>query len=286
MSTDTTNTPDTIDASEASEASEASTEPAVATGPATDYTIGPVAAALDILLEFESGQRELRVADIARRIGVTRNKAFRLIKTLESRGFLQRIGDHYRVGSRLLALSAVAIQPIEALRAAAQPELEALQAQTNETVYLLAPLGMEAICISRIESTHSLRISVDVGRKRPLHAGAGQKMLLSGQDEQRLTQVLRHRGPAFTEHTITDEAELRRQLAEIRQRGYSLSLGEVDAGAGAVAAPVYDYSGDMIAALVIGGAMSRVSGNVESAWRDSVVSAAHRISATLGYLRK
>ncbi|WP_105034509.1 IclR family transcriptional regulator [Cryobacterium aureum] len=254
-------------------------------GPATDYMIGPVAAALDIMLEFEDGQQELRVADIARRVGVTRNKAFRLIKTLESRGFLQRTGDHYRVGSRLLTLGEVAAQPIEALRAAAQPELEALQAETNETIYLLAPVGNEAICISRLESTHSLRISVDVGNKRPLDSGAGQKMLLSGLDEQRLSQVLSHRGPAFTEHTITGEAELRRELEEIGRRGYSLSLGEVDAGAGAVAAPVYDYSGEMIAALVIGGAMSRVSGNLEGAWRDLVVSAAHRISARLGFHR-
>src|SRR5690606_10561533 len=142
--------------------------------------------------------RELRVADLARRIGLTRNKAFRLIKTLESRGFLQRVGDHYRVGTRLLTLGEQAAKPIEALRAAAQAELESLQEQTQETVYLLAPVGNEAICIARIESAYYLRISVDVGDKRPLYAGAGQKMLLAGQDEQRLTQVLRHKGPAFT----------------------------------------------------------------------------------------
>jgi len=245
--------------------------------------VGPVAAALDIMLEFEHGQRELRVADIARRIGLTRNKAFRLIKTLESRGFLQRVGDHYRVGTRLLTLGEQAAKPIEALRVAAQAELESLQEQTQETVYLLAPVGNEAICIARIESTYYLRISVDVGNKRPLYAGAGQKMLLAGQDEQRLAQVLRHKGPVFTEYTITDETELRAQLEEIRRRGYSLSLGEVDAGAGAVAAPIYDHSGQMVAALVVGGAMSRVSGNLETVWRDLVVAAAERISVTLGY---
>lgn len=255
-------------------------------GRATDYMVGPVAAALDIMLEFEHGQRELRVADLARRIGLTRNKAFRLIKTLESRGFLQRVGDHYRVGTRLLTLGEQAAKPIEALRAAAQAELEALQEQTQETVYLLAPVGNEAICIARIESTYYLRISVDIGDKRPLYAGAGQKMLLAGQDEQRLTQVLRHKGPAFTEYTITDESELRAQLEDIRRRGYSLSLGEVDAGAGAVAAPVYDHSGQMVAALVVGGAMSRVSGNLESTWRDLVVAAAGRVSIALGYQPK
>jgi DNA-binding IclR family transcriptional regulator len=253
------------------------------TGRTTDYMVGPVAAALDIMLEFENGQQELRVADIARRLGLTRNKAFRLIKTLESRGFLQRVGDHYRVGMRLLTLGEHASKPIESLQAAAQPELEALNAATDETVYLLAPVGNEAICISRIESSHYLRISMDIGSKRPLYAGAGQKMLLAGQDDQRVAQVLRGKGPAFTEHTITDEAELRAQLDEIRKRGYSLSLGEVDSGAGAVAAPIYDYSGQMIAALVIGGAMSRVAGRLESDWRMLVVAAAARVSATLGH---
>jgi DNA-binding IclR family transcriptional regulator len=266
-------------------AAEAAISPAASedAGRTTDYMVGPVAAALDIMLEFENGQQELRVADIARRLGLTRNKAFRLIKTLESRGFLQRVGDHYRVGMRLLTLGEHASKPIEALQAAAQAELEALNAATDETVYLLAPVGNEAICISRIESSHYLRISMDIGTKRPLYAGAGQKMLLSGQDDQRISQVLRGKGPAFTEHTITDEAELRRQLEEIKQRGYSLSLGEVDSGAGAVAAPIYDYSGQMIAALVIGGAMSRVAGRLESEWRALVVSAAARVSVTLGY---
>lgn len=249
----------------------------------TDYMVGPVAAALDIMLEFENGQPELRVADVARRLNLTRNKAFRLIKTLESRGFLQRVGDHYRVGMRLLTLGEHAAKPIESLQAAAQPELEALNAATEETVYLLAPVGNEAICISRIESSHYLRISIDIGNKRPLYAGAGQKMLLAGQDDHRVAQVLRSKGPAFTEHTITGEAELRAQLEEIKRRGYSLSLGEVDSGAGAVAAPIYDYSGQMIAALVIGGAMSRVADRLESDWRELVVAAAARVSATLGY---
>jgi DNA-binding IclR family transcriptional regulator len=249
----------------------------------TDYMVGPVAAALDIMLQFEHGEAELRISDIARRLGLTRNKAFRLIKTLESRGFLQRVGDHYRVGTRLLTLGEQAAKPIEALQTAAQPELEALKAATDETVYLLAPVGNEAICVARIESSHYLRISVDVGHKRPLYAGAGQKMLLAGQDNDRLAQVLRDKGPAFTENTITDEDELRAQLEEIRQRGYSLSLGEVDSGAGAVAAPIYDYSGQMVAAIVIGGAMSRVADRLEAEWSGLVIAAARRISISLGH---
>jgi len=255
----------------------------IESGRATDYMVGPVAAALDIMVEFERGQTELRVSDIARRLDLTRNKAFRLIKTLESRGFLQRVGDHYRVGTRLLTLGEQAAKPIEALQVAAQPELESLQAETGETVYLLAPVGNEAICIARIESSHYLRISIDVGNKRPLYAGAGQKMLLSGQDERRLDQVLRHKGPVFTKNTITDEAELRAQLEEIQRSGYSLSLSEVDLDAGAVAAPVYDYSGEMVASLVIGGAISRVADRLEAEWSHLVVAAAARVSVALGH---
>ncbi len=250
---------------------------------ATDYMVGPVAAALDIMLEFEQGQTDLRVADIARMHKLTRNKAFRLIKTLESRGFLQRVGDHYRVGTRLLALGEQAAKPIEALKVAAQPELELLKAETNETVYLLAPAGNDAICVARIESSHYLRISIDVGVKRPLHAGAGQKMLLAGQDAQRLALVLSRQGLAFTEETITSEADLIAELDEIRRRGYSLSWGEVDSGAGAVAAPIFDHSGQMVASLVIGGAMSRIADKLDGELRGFVVAGAARVSAVLGF---
>lgn len=258
----------------------------VDSGRATDYIVGPLASALDIMLEFERGEPELRVSDLARRLGVTRNKAFRLVKTLESRGFLQRVGDHYRVGIRLLALGKLAAQPIEVLQAAARPEMEALNKETGETVYVLVPDGSEAVCVATIESAHYLRISVAVGLRRPLHAGAGQKMLLSGFDEQRLAQVLKRVGPAFTDSTITDRAELQRELAGIRDRGYSLSLGEVDPDAGAVAAPIYDYSGEMIAALVVGGAMSRAQNNLELEWTRLAVAAAQRISAQLGLKKK
>lgn len=253
---------------------------------ATDYIVGPLASALDIMLEFERGEPELRVSDLARRLGVTRNKAFRLVKTLESRGFLQRVGDHYRVGIRLLALGKLAAQPIEVLQAAAHPEMEALAKETGETVYVLVPDGSEAVCVATIESTHYLRISVAVGLRRPLHAGAGQKMLLAGFDDQRLAQVLKRMGPAFTESTITDRADLLRELKEIRERGYSLSLGEVDSDAGAVAAPIYDYSGEMVAAIVVGGAMSRALNHLERDWTKLAVAAAGRISSRLGHEKK
>lgn len=249
----------------------------------TDYIVGPLASALDIMLEFEDGQRELRVSDLARRVGVTRNKAFRLIKTLESRGFLQRVGDHYRVGIRLLTLGQLAAKPIEVLQSAAQPELEALRQETGETVYVLATDGNEAVCVASIESAHYLRISVAVGLRRPLYAGAGQKMLLAGLDDKQVAQVVSRMGEAFTASTITDRTRLLAELEEIRRRGYSLSLGEVESGAGAVAAPIRDYSGQVIAALVVGGAISRVADHVQSSWPPLVVAAAGRISSRLGY---
>lgn len=253
---------------------------------ATDYIVGPLATGLDILLEFEGAETELRVSDLARRLHLTRNKAFRLVKTLESRGFLQRVGDHYRIGIRLLALGKLAEQPIEVLQAAARPEMDNLARETGETVYVLVPDGYQAVCVATIESAHYLRISVAVGLRRPLHAGAGQKMLLSGFDDARVGQVLKHAGKAFTPQTITDLSRLQEELEEIRRRGYSLSLGEVDPAAGAVAAPIYDYSGEMIAAVVVGGAMSRAEGRIEHQWAQLVVAAGQRISAQLGYDRK
>ena len=174
----------------------------------TDYIVGPLANALDILLEFEGGQSELRVADMARRVGLTRNKAFRLVKTLESRGFLQRIGEHYRLGARLLALGELAARSIGVLSVAAQPEMETLARETGETVYLLVPDGNEVVCVAVIESEHYVRISPAIGQRRPLHAGAGQKMLFAGMEDQRIEQVLRQAVQPFTPSTITDAAAL------------------------------------------------------------------------------
>jgi DNA-binding IclR family transcriptional regulator len=251
----------------------------------TDYIVGPLASALDIMLEFEGGEPELRASDLARRVGITRNKAFRLIKTLESRGFLQRVGDQYRVGIRLLTLGQLAAKPVEVLQAAAQPELEALREETGETVYVLSADGDEAVCIASIESAHYLRIAVSVGLRRPLHAGAGQKMLLAGLDDQRVAQFLNRMGKALTASTIIDQAQLRAELEEIRQRGYSLSFGEVESDAGAVAAPIRDHSGQVVAALVVGGAISRVVDHLNGSWPLMVAAAAERISTRLGFER-
>lgn len=252
----------------------------------TDYTVGPVASALDILLEFENGPATMRVSDLARRVKVTRNKAFRLVKTLESRGFLQRVGEQYQVGVRLLALGRLATQPIEELRSAVAADMAGLARQTGETVYVLVPDGPEAVCVAVIESAHYLRISVQVGQRRPLHAGAGQKMLLAGLEEARLRQVLAREAVTFTSHTITDVESLRKHLAEIRQRGYSVSAGEVDPDAGAVAAPIYDHSQQMVATIVVGGSMSRLTSDPETEWAGIVTDAAARISARLGYIAR
>lgn len=246
------------------------------------YTVAAVARALDVLCAFERPPHEFGPSELARQLGMTKNHVFRLLKTLEAHGFVRRTDDRYRVGVRALEVGQLALRQLDLVRVA-RPTIQDLHARTGETVHLAVLDNLEAVCIDRLESEQPVRLSAQVGRRFPMHAGACPRVLLAFLSDAECQAVLARGLPAFTRYTTTDSASLERELADIRRDGFALSDQDLDLGAAAVAAPIRDFTGQVVAAISVAGPLSRVERNLRTELRDQVVAAAEQISAGLGH---
>ncbi|MGE0222196.1 MAG: IclR family transcriptional regulator [Acetobacteraceae bacterium] len=250
-------------------------------GTARDYSIAAVDRALD-LLEALSRIGPAPLAVLAEAAGCTRTAGFRLLRTLQARGFA--IQDEarglWRLGARWSVLGRAAAEQ-GALAATAMPFLAALGKAANENVYLRVRDGMESETVAIYQTDPSLRVYTEVGKRLPLHAGSS-RLLLAHAPEAVQTQVLAQKLPRFTPATRTDPAWIAGDLQRIRTRGYLVTADEIVAGAVSVAVPVRDASGRVVAALSVSAPSMRMRPPRPRALVSVVMDAATKLSQALG----
>jgi IclR family transcriptional regulator, KDG regulon repressor len=249
--------------------------------PGPDYNIAAVDRTLDIL-EALSRLGPASLAALAESVGCTRTAAFRLLRTLQGRGFT--IQDEarglWRLGARWNALSRAASEQ-GALAATAMPIMAALGKATGENVYLRVRDGMESETVAIYQTDPAIRMYSDVGKRTPLHAGS-PRLLLAFAPESVQTQVLAQRLNRFTPATRIDSTWIAADLQRIRTRGYLITSDEVNAGAVGVAAPVRDAIGTVVAVLYIASPSMRMKPPRPRAVLPQVMDAANRLSEALG----
>ena len=218
--------------------------------------VNTVSRALRMLAAFDGGSRELAVRDFAGLLGVHKSTASRLAATLAAHGFFERVpeSDRFRLGPELGRIGLVAIGG-RSLVDAARPPMDALAAETGETVVLSVPAGNAALDVAQTGAGHRIRASTWIGRRTPLHASSDGKVFLAFGA---LALSSDARLEALTGQTVTDRQELERQLAATRQRGWAPAVGELEEGLNGVAAPIVDGEGGCVAALSVSGPVYRV----------------------------
>ena len=230
---------------------------------------------------FSPDAPELTFPRITAASGLPASTCYRLLHNLTAEGFLEREGDLYRPGMKLLRWSALVV-PAHALLRKTQPVLDQLRDETGESAFLYVREGMARRCVAVAEARQSVVRVLHVGQVMPLHAGSGGKVLLA-HDEALTQHVLGEGLTAHTPSTFTDGDQLMRELVEIRRRGYSVSFEERDLGASSISAPVWDVSGHVVAALGIGAPVQRVSPDTYAPLLPHVLRAAQVLSRRLGH---
>ena len=246
-----------------------------------DYSIAAVGRALD-LLEALSRIGPAPLATLATAARCTRTAGFRLLRTLEARGFAiqDEARGMWRLGARWSVLGRAAAEQ-GALAATALPILTALGKASGENAYLRVRDGLESETAAIYQTDPGLRLYSEVGKRQPLHAGSG-RLLLAHAPEAVQTQVLAQRLPRFTPATRTDSAWIAADLQRIRARGYLITTDEVVAGAASVAAPVRDASGQVVAVISVGAPTMRMRPPRPRALLPVVLDAAAKLSRLLG----
>jgi IclR family KDG regulon transcriptional repressor len=250
-----------------------------------DYNIAAVDRTLD-LLEALSRLGPASLAALAESAGCTRTAAFRLLRTLNSRGFT--IQDEarglWRLGARWSALGRAAADQ-GALAATAMPFMTALGKATGENVYLRVRDGMESETVAIYQTDPTIRVYSEVGKRGALHAGSS-RVLLAFAPEAVQTQLLAQRLNRFTPATRIDATWIAADLQRIRSRGYLITSDEVVAGAVGIAAPVRDAAGVVVAVLHISSPSMRMRPPRPRAVLPQVMDAAAKLSMELGAVGK
>lgn len=247
--------------------------------------LSTVSNAARVLKAFRDGEGELGVSELSRRLGLGKSNIHRVLTTLVAEGLLVHDPQTrtYRLSLVLCELGEVAKANVN-LHTAATPILEELRNTTGETVQVAVLDGTEVVYVERLESSHTLRLFTQIGRRMPAHATSTGKLLLAFlPDEEREAFFDARTLEARTPYTITDHDALREELQRIRQRGWSENAQESEVGVASVGFPIRDASGRVVAAVSIAGPVMRLDGDSLRRFADVGVEGAKAISRRLGW---
>ncbi len=236
------------------------------------------------ILEILAGRGEVGVTEIAAELGVHKSTAFRLIAVLESRDLVEQLADRgkYRLGFGVVRLAGATVAQLD-LAKESRRTCEELAANLGETVNVAILDAGRAVNVSQVRGTAAIGLYNWVGQGTPLHATSSGKVLLAHAGEQVREAVLAGTLQRYTVATITDPGLLGAELAEIRVRGWAATEGEYEIGLNAVAAPVRDANGDVVAAVSVSGPSFRLLADTFGRIAPQVVSAADALSRRLGH---
>jgi|SRR5262245_14792549 len=250
-----------------------------------DYTLKTLCKGLDVLETLADDRDPLTLTALAERLREATPVVFRILRTLEERGYVEQDASSKRwhpgfraweIGSRVVNRTGV----VEAAR----PLLKTLTEFTEETSYLAVVRGTDTVYLDTVVGLEPLRVYAEPGFRVPLYLTASGKAILAFHDGGLLDRVLRASLKKQTPLTITKPAALRARLDEIRRTGVSINRGERRTDVSAVAAPLFDRAGDCVAAMGVSGPSQRFTGDRLERLIESVRKAAHEASARLGYV--
>jgi IclR family transcriptional regulator, KDG regulon repressor len=247
--------------------------------------IQSVSHAMNILSLFSSTDPELGVSEISRRLKMSKSSVARLLYTLELSGALikSETNQKYQIGYQVVQMNEI-FKSNNMIVKTAMPYMSELRKNVNETIDLSVLYQNRRILLERIKGDNEVPAKDTLGRPSLLQAGASGKLFLAYLPEDRREKLLNDMELIrFTSKTIINRQELRQQLEIIRIQGYACSYEELTELINAVAVPIRDKSGEVMAALSIWGFIMQFSREVMIEYTPLLIGIANRISTDLGY---
>lgn len=238
------------------------------------------------VLEILAQQGEAGVSDVAAEIDVHKSTAFRLLGALESRGLVEQAGERgkYRLGFGIVRLAGAVTGRID-ITQQGRPVCERLAEEMGETVNIAVMQEHFAINLFQVRGPAAVAAHNWVGQLTPLHATSSGKILLAHLPSKERAELLAQTGlKKMTPRTLTGKTKLEKNLADVREHGYSWTLEELELGLHAMAAPVRNRDGEVIAALSASGPSYRFTEERMRELAPLLIEGADEISHRMGYL--
>lgn len=239
-------------------------------------------AILEVLSDNPSG---IALNEISRRTVLNISTCHHILKTLEELGYVERVtsGRLYKMGPAMLIMASKWLLSSNVVSISI-PHVNGLAQESGETVHLSVLFQGEAYDVAAKESSQRIRAAAAPGYHMPLHCTAVGKVLLAFQSDPERERLLRSIRPErFTNQTITNIDQLKNQIEIIRQNGFSINEKEFHEESSAIAAPVLNYRGDIVAALGVAVPVMRFTAERCSALVEMVKRRAQAISLELGF---
>jgi DNA-binding IclR family transcriptional regulator len=254
----------------------------------SQYFVQSLARGLDVLSLFSRETPRISLTEAAQTLNLSKTTVFRILKTLEMKGYLRQDGEtgKYSPSHRVLLLGFNACAETD-LRRVALPYMEDLSARHNETVGLSVLVDHEIIFLEQVRTTHLVNINLAIGSRLPACWTSMGKAVLAhrGLSIDQLDELIeRSRGQSRGPRATCDARALSNELSVVRERGYAVNDEESVEGLRAVAAPVFSGSGEAVAAINVCAPLQRLPLSKQEAVARDVISAAERISADWAHL--
>ena len=221
--------------------------------------MGGLAKGLAVIRAFTREHAALSLSDIARSAQIPAATARRCLLTLEECGYVTRNGRNFLLRPKVLELGAAYLDSMN-IEQVTRTHLEELARNTSDSAALCVLDDVEIVYVARASVRTLVRLEAHVGSRFPAHATSTGRVLLAGVSEERLQHYFESaRLEALTERTVTDVGKLRALIDESRRAGYSVVEDELAYGVIALAVPVRDNRGQVVAALNTSSHSRRIS---------------------------
>jgi len=236
----------------------------------------------------ESGDDGATLTNLAQQVGLPSSTAHRLLITLEQERYVRFNNDGrlWSIGVQAF-IAGCAFTKNRSLARLARPHMRRLMEESGETVNLAVEDQGEAVYLAQVECAQMMRAFARPGTRAPLHCTAVGKALFFTASDKALAKVLHQRGmPRLTVKTITTPSALRAELKTVRGCGYALDDEEHAVGLRCIAAPIFDETGEAVAAVSVSGPIVRIGEARVAELGEMVIASARAISAEMGAARK
>ncbi len=243
-----------------------------------------VLKALDLIECLATAKYPLSAPEVAKQCQISRPTAYRLLSTLQSRGYVTNVEHEYALGTKFLSLSRVLLESF-ALSDLVHPYLRELNDISGETTYVSVLDNTKILYISKVESTQAIRTNCTIGTRNPVYSSSMGKAILAFLPEAEQKALINQIDLVkYASNTITDRDELLEELRLTRQRGYALDDNEMEDNVRCVGAPIFDHMRHPIAAMSISGPAYRMTRERLEELSPHLIECTQIISQKLGYI--
>lgn len=240
---------------------------------------------LQILLAFETHNRELGTAELSNSLGINRSTVNRILKVLATYEFLEQTPEtrKYSLGQANIRLASSLKQSLRTnLVQIAKPYVDDLRDKVEETSMIETLAGRNWVMAYVAEAPGRIRLIAEIGERMPIHVASGGKAFLAFSPRELRSRLLGRELARYTKNTITGLKKLESHFEEIRRKGFAFDKGEYEEGFHAVGAPVLDYQNRPVASISIAGPPQRITGAGHSTIVSLLKETAQKISMRLG----